>query len=219
MRQGFYLKLRMFRHRHFERTRLQIFPTFYCTQDCPYCTRHFTGKMTPKENENMLIADQWMQRIEAFPVKIDVVTFSGGEPLLYPEIDLLINSLIDRGYIVTVFSNGSIFNDKIKSNPRLKFILTMHYGSDRKQFLKNCDRYKSAGIRTDIDIMNKNKFGVNSGNEAGDKGIIKPGTFAWKECLEMSVFCYGPDGKLFTSPGQTWFEHVHGEIKKDITWT
>ena len=75
MRQGFYKRLRKIKHLHFKEVRVQIMPTFLCSQNCAYCTRHFTGKMTVKKDEHQLSAKQWIQRMEEFPLQVDIVKF------------------------------------------------------------------------------------------------------------------------------------------------
>lgn len=223
MRQGFYLRLRKIKNLHFKTVRVQIMPTFRCNNNCSYCTRHFTGPMTVKRNENQPTAQEWLERIDQFPIAVDYVTFSGGEPLLYFDIANLVNGLIDRGICVTIFTNGNGFNPNIKRNPRLRFIATLHEGVNGKRFQETCDWYMLAGYRVDVDLMQPKKFGVNHQKDrregVTDKGVIKIGTYSWKECNEYPVFNYGPDGTLATSPGQTWHHYRTGETRRSIIWT
>ena len=123
-----------------------------------------------------------------------------------------------------IFTNCNIPIKELKPNKRLRIIASLHEGANGDKFIHGVDCYKSMGIRVDVDLLDSKIFGLNipgdrkPGGGTVDKGVIKPGTYSWKECLEYPVFNYGPDGKLVTSPGQTWYEYVHDEIRKDIIW-
>ncbi len=221
MRQGFYLKLRRLKNKHLEKIRLHICPTFKCDNDCTYCSRHFTSKMKIKKDEKQLSAEQWLQRVDQFPLKVDQVTISGGEPLLYYDLNSFILGLYERKIPVTIFTNGnSVLSPNLK-NPLLRIVMSYHIGTNWYLFCKNVEYYKKNKIRCDLDFLkNDIKFVENlkRRKKRMDKGIIKYNSKEWKECLETKTFAYGPDGQFFTSSGQMWYEYVHGEIKKDIIW-
>ena len=223
MRQGFYRRLIKIKHLHWHTVRVQIMPSFLCNNNCSYCSRHFVGKMNVKENEHQLSAKQWLQRIDRFPVKVDEITLSGGEPSIYYDITDLINGLVERSIIVLMFTNCNVPVRNLKPNKRLRIIASLHEGADGGRFIRGADYYQSIGIRVDVDLLDSKIFGLSfpgdrkSGGGTVNKGVVKY-TYSRIDCLESKIFNYGPDGKLWTSPGQCYHEYVHGYVRKSILW-
>lgn len=64
-----------------------ILPTYACRADCVYCYAQ-----RPHLNRNELLSvERWLELLtEAGELGIDLLTFSGGDPMLYPHIESLI---------------------------------------------------------------------------------------------------------------------------------
>lgn len=78
----------------------QIIPTRRCNIACAYCNE-FDHVSKPVPTEEML------RRIDKLAdLGVSIVTFSGGEPLLHPELDDLIRRIRERGMIASLITNG-----------------------------------------------------------------------------------------------------------------
>ncbi len=74
---------------------LIIMPSNKCDVDCIYCYAH--RKNVPEAE--MLTLEQWCSIIdEASEEGIDLVTFSGGDPLTYPNIEILLERMVLKGF-------------------------------------------------------------------------------------------------------------------------
>lgn len=78
----------------------QIVPIRRCNLACTYCNE-YDKTSPPVETETML------RRLDKLSeLGTQIVTFSGGEPTLHPDLDLLIQRVRNNGAIVTVITNG-----------------------------------------------------------------------------------------------------------------
>jgi len=103
---------------------ITIRPTMRCNLDCVYCSAAIpTGKM-PRFPEKT--ADQWIDYLDNFPLKIREITFSGGEPFIYKEISELINGLLEKGYSIRILTNLTHFPKVIKKSNRLMIRASYH---------------------------------------------------------------------------------------------
>jgi MoaA/NifB/PqqE/SkfB family radical SAM enzyme len=77
-----------------------IIPTRRCNLSCGYCNE-YDNFSKPVPTEEML---RRIDRLAALGTTI--ITISGGEPLLHPDLDLLIRRIRDRRIIPTLITNG-----------------------------------------------------------------------------------------------------------------
>jgi MoaA/NifB/PqqE/SkfB family radical SAM enzyme len=87
----------------------QIVPIRRCNLSCTYCNE-YDKTSDPVPTELML------NRLDKLSeLGTQIVTFSGGEPTLHPDLDLLIRRVRTNGAIVTVITNGYFLTpDRIK---------------------------------------------------------------------------------------------------------
>ena len=87
----------------------QIVPIRRCNLACTYCNE-FDKDSPPVPTDEML------RRIDKLgELGTAIITFSGGEPTLHPDLDLLIKRVRDRGAIATVITNGYLLTpDRIR---------------------------------------------------------------------------------------------------------
>lgn len=79
---------------------VQIIPVRRCNLDCAYCNE-FDKTSDPVPTEVML------RRIDRLAeLDTSIITLSGGEPTLHPELDVLIRRIRQRGAIATLITNG-----------------------------------------------------------------------------------------------------------------
>jgi MoaA/NifB/PqqE/SkfB family radical SAM enzyme len=77
-----------------------LIPTRRCNLSCTYCNE-FDDYSKPVPTSEL------MRRIDVLAsLGTGIVTFSGGEPLLHPDLDVLIGRIRARGMIATVITNG-----------------------------------------------------------------------------------------------------------------
>lgn len=78
----------------------QIIPTRRCNLACTYCNEY--DKVSPP-----VPAEEMLRRIDKLgALGTGIITFSGGEPMLHPDLDRLIRRVRDNGAIATVITNG-----------------------------------------------------------------------------------------------------------------
>src|SRR3954451_1928273 len=79
---------------------VQIIPIRRCNIDCGYCNEY--DKVSPP-----IPTDVMMRRIDKLAeLGTSVVAFSGGEPMLHPDLDDLIRRIRSRGMMAGLITNG-----------------------------------------------------------------------------------------------------------------
>ncbi|MFZ0588880.1 MAG: radical SAM protein [Bryobacteraceae bacterium] len=78
----------------------QIIPIRRCNLACTYCNEF--DKVSPP-----VPTDEMLRRIDKLgELRTGIITFSGGEPMLHPDLDRLIRRVRDNGAIATLITNG-----------------------------------------------------------------------------------------------------------------
>jgi MoaA/NifB/PqqE/SkfB family radical SAM enzyme len=87
----------------------QIIPIRRCNLACTYCNEF------DKDSEPVPTAEM-LRRIDKLgELGTGIITFSGGEPTLHPDLDALIRRARDRGAITTIITNGYLLTpDRIE---------------------------------------------------------------------------------------------------------
>jgi MoaA/NifB/PqqE/SkfB family radical SAM enzyme len=87
---------------------LQVHPSRMCNLQCAYCYSA-SGPAERFRLESRLL----VRAIEdAAALGYNMLSISGGEPLLYPELDLLLSAGRAAGMFVTIVSNGTLLQDE-----------------------------------------------------------------------------------------------------------
>jgi MoaA/NifB/PqqE/SkfB family radical SAM enzyme len=84
----------------------QIIPTRRCNLACGYCNEYDHGSQPVPIEEMLRRVDQLAA------LGTSIITISGGEPLLHPELDLIIARIRRHKMIGTVITNGYLLNAK-----------------------------------------------------------------------------------------------------------
>jgi MoaA/NifB/PqqE/SkfB family radical SAM enzyme len=78
----------------------QIVPIRRCNLDCAYCNEY-------DKVSNSVPLDAMLRRIDKLAaLGCSIVTLSGGEPTLHPQLDAIIARIRERGAIATLITNG-----------------------------------------------------------------------------------------------------------------
>jgi MoaA/NifB/PqqE/SkfB family radical SAM enzyme len=85
---------------------VHIIPIRRCNIDCGYCNE-YDKVSKPVPTPAMLERIDHLARLGS-----SVVSFSGGEPLLHPDLDLLIARIRERGMMAGLITNGYLLGDK-----------------------------------------------------------------------------------------------------------
>ncbi len=87
----------------------QIVPTRRCNLDCAYCNEY------DKVSQPVPL-DVMLRRIDRLAeLGTTIVTVSGGEPMLHPDLDAIIRRIRQRGAIATLITNGYLLTrDRIQ---------------------------------------------------------------------------------------------------------
>lgn len=87
----------------------QIVPIRRCNLACTYCNEY--DKDSPP-----VPTDEMLRRIDRLgELGTSIITFSGGEPTLHPDLDALIRRARERGAIATIITNGYLLTpERIK---------------------------------------------------------------------------------------------------------
>jgi MoaA/NifB/PqqE/SkfB family radical SAM enzyme len=85
---------------------VHIVPIRKCNIDCGYCNEY-------DKVSNPVPADTMLARIDKLAdLGTSVIAFSGGEPMLHPELDVLIARIRQRGRIAGLITNGYLLSPK-----------------------------------------------------------------------------------------------------------
>ena len=78
----------------------QIIPTRRCNLDCAYCNEY------DKVSEPVPL-EQMFRRIDKLgELGTTIITLSGGEPMLHPQLEEIVKRIRERGAIATLITNG-----------------------------------------------------------------------------------------------------------------
>jgi len=122
---------------------LMLEPLFKCNLACSGCGRI-------KEYKDVL--DRKLTREECIEAAVQagapIVSITGGEPLLHPEMKQMIRSLLAGGYFVYLCTNGLLledFLDEISPHPRLSLVIHLDgMAETHNHFAKKPDVFEKA---------------------------------------------------------------------------
>lgn len=103
--------------RTIEYVRLSL--TEACNFCCPYCR---PKEITPESQTNLVTPTEWLQILEAFHLLgVRAVRLTGGEPLLYPQIDELVEKIKNTHWFqdISMTTNGSLLATKAENLKRV----------------------------------------------------------------------------------------------------
>lgn len=100
------------KHIHENEFRLRVLLTNKCNQDCSFCLNDFQEKPYPERHANPFDLSDCLRAYGQFMKSIEetsIVTFSGGEPGIYPFLEMVLAQAYRYCDIVKVSTNGTAF--------------------------------------------------------------------------------------------------------------
>jgi len=181
---------------------LMLEPLFKCNLACSGC-----GKIREYRDmlDRMMSVEECMEAVRQ--AEAPIVSITGGEPLLHPQIKEITGRLIDNGYFVYLCTNGLLledFLDDIEPHPRLSLVIHLdgmagthdHFAGKKGVFEKAVRAIKKAKrlgfnvrsnttIYSDTDVGEINElFGLLK--EIGTDGVLVSPAFSYEVLKEDS---------------------------------
>ncbi len=180
---------------------LMLEVTHLCNLACEGCGRIHEYRETMRE---MLSPEECVQAVEECPAP--VVSVTGGEPLMHPQIDKIIGTIIEKKRHIYLCTNGILLPDAIKKlKPSKYFNLNVHIDG----LAKTHNAIAGKGV------FERAISGIREAKRAGFKVCTNTTIFkntSEEEIEELFLFLeeLGVDGML-VSPGFS-FEHNENEV-------
>lgn len=116
-----------------------------CNMACRMCYVQKTKKEMESEGK-ILSCDDWLEIAEKMKeAGVLYLLLTGGEPLLFPELDRLYNNLMKMGFVITINTNGTLINeywaDIFAKAPCRRLNITL-YGKDDETYNSLCGNPK-----------------------------------------------------------------------------
>lgn len=83
-----------------------------CNLHCHYC---YVGESLNKKLDYLLTLEEWKKVIKRVP-RNTLIDITGGEPLLAPNIEEIVNEMLDRKLKVSLITNGTISKESLLKN-------------------------------------------------------------------------------------------------------
>lgn len=117
---------------HKDEFRLRVLLTNACNKDCHFCLNDFQPK-EPKQYADMMDLMDCIRAYGSFMKYINkesIITFSGGEPGIYPHLDSILKIAKYRCDTVKVVTNGTAFHQD-----RIPFVDKWHFGVTERSLI------------------------------------------------------------------------------------
>lgn len=95
------------------------------TNKCPFCCIFCSSYSSIKKNKFIKSSDFFKIISDAKEIGIDIIQLSGGEPFLHPDINKFIDFILERGFLLEIYTCGNVYKDgkflPIQSNLLLNY--------------------------------------------------------------------------------------------------
>ena len=162
----------------------QIVPIRRCNLDCTYCNEY-------DKVSNPVPLEVMLRRIDRLgELGTTIITLSGGEPTLHPDLDAIIRRIRERGAIATLITNGllltpdvierlnragldylqisidNVLPDEVSKKSLKVLDRKLQWLAEYAEFGVTINSVLGAGIRNPEDAFTVGKRDVNSGSRA-----------------------------------------------------
>lgn len=131
--------------------------TWRCNLRCSYClVSCVNGNMPEKEDVDII---ELVKFIKYFPLKINEVSVTGGEPTLHDDFAIYVNQLLAMGKNVVVYSNlHNLWKLKLlEKSPFLRIYATYHHEKESSSSFKS----KLLTLQKDYNVICKSFVNTN----------------------------------------------------------
>ena len=112
-----------------------------CNKHCYYCYLNLTGEDLSNNNIKDILE----------VVDADTVTLTGGEPLMHPDIKLILSFISDRGHHIHLLSNGILLNEEyLSAIKKANAELFITYNKPNKRISVSLHQANQYGIETNL---------------------------------------------------------------------
>ena len=218
-------------NRRFVDTAIRISPAMECNYQCNYCSN---GLTIPRYTRCDITS--WIQGIRRIPAdRFDVVSVSGGEPLLYTDLVELLNTASER-WPTRVYTNLSLDPTSILrdlSRP-VDWRVSVHYPCDVKKLIHHLDLLSISGKKRDLTVvmvegtpalveygdlvraagfapvLDENQWGVNEKTQGRQPFPV--------DCTNR-IWLFGPDGRRYPCVRHLMAKQHAGPTLWEMDWT
>lgn len=179
---------------------------FGCNLNCSYCDTRYGCE---GDGYPVMSVEEIMARVGLYAGvgNLKRVTLTGGEPMMHPGVDKLIQELLENGYDINVETNGTLFPKRFPAKTRERFnpvlmkveteVLNKNYGT---LFYTMDWKCKSSGMESRMDI--------NIVNELNENDVLKF-VVGSQEDLDGALTVI----ERMTSKPSVFFSPVFGQIE------
>ncbi len=183
-----------------------------CNLSCKMCYVRKTSAEVRMHDRPTVTLEQW-KRIadQAFEEGMLFLLLTGGEPFLWPDFRELYEYLSEKGFLISINSNGSMITDEwidwLKADPPVRINITLYGASDKtyeklcgvsgvySRVVSNIDKLLEAGIRIKLNAS-MTPYNVQ------DMEAIAAFAKERKLLLEMSSYMFPPTRRDPESTGK-----------------
>lgn len=135
-----------------------------CNFDCRMCYVRQTPEQVEKHSRKMRTLQEWKEVADqAAEMGMLYLLLTGGEPLLWPDFWELYEYLVQKGFVISINTNGSLIDEKavekFREMPPSRINITL-YGASDKTYEKLC-RNKKGFTMVDKAISMLQEVGIN----------------------------------------------------------
>ncbi len=166
-----------------------IKPTMKCSLRCEYCIVTKTTGKTPQYKE--VNYKEWIELIDN--IDPSVITFSGGEPLLYDGIEKIVNYATKKCMFVCFSTNLLSLNGLKFTNKRRIFFFSTYHKKKKELFDRNYKIYKRLGYNVSVYEFGEKTFEYSKFKKLKDKQsnsfieIYSPDLRKWNNHIELEL--------------------------------
>lgn len=207
---------------------LRINPVVECNYRCEYCA---VGLEIPRMLRAPL--ERWVEGFDRVPAgRFDVVSISGGEPLLLKQLPEFVNAAA-RHWPVRVYTNLSLSIDRVLSGLKqpITWRATVHPEADVPSFIRRLNQVRDAGHAATVVAVRG--MGVEAAvEELGRSGYLavwdddlwgrnektqgrRPGMV---DCTNH-IWLFGPDGRRYPCVRHLMTPEHPGSLFWEVDWS
>ena len=186
-----------------------------CNFDCKMCYVHLSGSQLANHSASLLTGQEWRNIIQqAIAVGMIEVTLTGGEALLHPDFDEILEFLDKENITVNLKTNGYLLSEE-----RMSFLIAHHvsciqitlYGCDDDSYERVTGKRCFADIMAAIARVKASPIDLEV--------IVTPNKYIWNSMIPLLKLVSSLDVRYSVNPGLLVPLHETGrsEENHDLT--